>query len=1534
MKFFSQIFLWACMLIAAQAAAQPVANFTANQVTGCVPHVVTFTSTSTGNPTSYLWDFGNNNTSVLQNPSVSYTTAGVYTVKLTVTGPGGSNTKTMTNYITVNPAPTVTFSSLDTVGCPPLSVQFTNTSNPQSSGNVIYSWSFGDGSSFSPIQSPSHLYTTPGYFPVTLNITNSFGCNAFLTKQNYIHVLTPPAADFTATPNNYCKVPAAISFSSFVTGTGPYTYSWTFGDGGGGSGASPGHTYNSPGSYTVRLIVTDAKGCKDTLEKINYINIGTTQAGFTYQNACPLDSTKFTNTSTPSDSVRWRFGDGGTDTARNPRHIYAASGTYNVTLIIYNNPCVDSIILPVTVYPTPVAAFSVLPAIPCPSPVTLQYTNNSTGASTYKWDFGDASPIQTQANPSHTFMRDSSYIVKLVAISQNGCKDSLSIKDSVDNLMITMFVDSDITRNNCVPFTDTFSLRVWSYNPAWPIDEYPYPGGVTSYYWTFGNFFTSTSPNPAVTFTTPGTYFCTYTINTGNGCSRTDTFIIEAGTHLSPSFIGYPDTLCVNDSIHLVNTTAGVTPNTTFTWMPRDNYNYISPTNDLVYQYDRSGIFDVSLISNNQGCIDTFTVQDAVVVNPPTSVLRFTYDCDTPTLVHFTDTASSSPTSVLWIFGDGTYSTLDNPNHVYPALGTYTVTLVTYNSTYGCIDSSFEDILLYNTDLTFLTADTAICRYDSITFFPTYPQRGGFYTWWINDTVPYWPYQMTMPPPNFTQGKWGHKFYFPGIYKVTVASSDGHGCPDTAYRDHYILVADPVASFTASPLVGCTPLTVNFTENSTNTPGAYSVSRYWDFGNNTTSTVTTANTSAVYNNSGLYSVSMIVTDNVGCSDTIKKTNYIQAQHPHAHLSASNTTPCKGVPIQFFNSSTGIGMTYYWDFGDNTYSTAFSPMKAYAANGSYTVKLIVTDNLGCKDTAVQTNYINISSPTASFTMSDSISICPPLNVQFTNTSTGASYYLWNFGNSSTSVVQNPTATYTNPGIYTIQLVAYNSAGCSDTTYYSNMNVLGYAGALTYAPLTGCSPLTVKFHSNLNNIPSIVWDFSDGVTVPATSDSIIHIYTEPGAYIPKLIMSDNTGCQNASVGIDTVKVDGVLAGFVTSPACINTPVTFTDTSFSFFSAVTGWLWSFNNGQQTSNINNPVRTYAAPGSYPVTLIATNAQGCVDTVNANVTIYSLPVINAGLDTSICNGDAAHLAASGGISYVWTPAATLSCSNCPSPVASPTTPTSYVVTGTDQHGCKNNDTVKVNIQLTTTSKVDKGGEICQDSSFRLRAFDAQRYEWTPAESLDDPNIASPLASPQATTTYIVTAWEGSCPPDTHMVKVVVHPKPGVDAGSDQTIVAGTSALLNATATNATSFLWSPVATLSCDICSNPTARPKVTTQYKVVVTSDYGCRNSDSVTIHLLCDNSQLFIPNTFSPNADGENDVFYPRGEGMQQVNYFRVYNRWGELMYERTNIQLNDAAAGWDGTYKGRQLNPDVYVYVLDGICFSGETLHWKGDITLIR
>jgi gliding motility-associated-like protein len=191
------------------------------------------------------------------------------------------------------------------------------------------------------------------------------------------------------------------------------------------------------------------------------------------------------------------------------------------------------------------------------------------------------------------------------------------------------------------------------------------------------------------------------------------------------------------------------------------------------------------------------------------------------------------------------------------------------------------------------------------------------------------------------------------------------------------------------------------------------------------------------------------------------------------------------------------------------------------------------------------------------------------------------------------------------------------------------------------------------------------------------------------------------------------------------------------------------------------------------------------------------------------------------------------------------------------------------------------------------------------------------------------------CFPTKDSVKITVFPIPLVNAGADITLPAGIPFRLNANpSADVNSIVWTPATYLSCTNCPAPFVSPKTKTEYTITVTNAGGCVNEDKITISVNCGTENIFIPNIFSPNGDGINDVFYIRGSGITGINYFRIFNRWGQLVFERKNAPLNTPSAGWNGTLNGVLLPPDAYVYMVDVNCDNGKTTTLKGDITLVR
>jgi gliding motility-associated-like protein len=188
---------------------------------------------------------------------------------------------------------------------------------------------------------------------------------------------------------------------------------------------------------------------------------------------------------------------------------------------------------------------------------------------------------------------------------------------------------------------------------------------------------------------------------------------------------------------------------------------------------------------------------------------------------------------------------------------------------------------------------------------------------------------------------------------------------------------------------------------------------------------------------------------------------------------------------------------------------------------------------------------------------------------------------------------------------------------------------------------------------------------------------------------------------------------------------------------------------------------------------------------------------------------------------------------------------------------------------------------------------------------------------------------------DTISSTVAIYDFPVIKGPPEISIPVGFPVTLPFTySTGIISWAWTPSANLSCDDCANPVASPIFSTLYSVSVTDSNNCTSRDSIRVTTICNANNYFIPNTFSPNNDGVNDFFYPRGKSLYNIQSMRVFNRWGQMVFERKDFPANAAASGWDGTFNGHPAPADVYVYIVEVVCDNAQVIPLKGDITLIR
>ena len=1512
------------VFVAATAARALTAGFSASPTSGCAPLLVNFTnSTTPSTGTSYSWTFGSSGTSVLTNPSTSFTSPGTYVVTLTATNGGQTSTYSMT--ITVYPPPTVSFTASDTTVCPGTPITFTNGTTGGVPGPVSYTWGFGDGTPTTSTVSPVHTYTASGDYTVTLLATNSSGCSSTLVKTNYIHVFPDPVGSFTWTPTGVCNPPGGITFTNTSTGTPPSISGWSFGDGGSGAGSPVTHTYTAVGTYNVTLYTTDANGCADTVT-LGPINVDTAHANFTLPSAtCLYANVNFTNTSTPHVAGTWDYGDGSPTTfGMDGSHIYTAPGTYSVTLTISNPPCTVTITHTIVVSPTPTINFNISPPLPCPLPQTLTYTGTGSAGTTYNWTFAGVDPGTATGSPAtHIFNTYGVYTVTMVATDPTtGCRDTVSKTDTLYDLhpLLTATPSS-----GCLPLTVIFNFSIYTTIPSGSLT--PYPATLSGYTWNYGDgsgTSASASGLTTHTYTATGVYVATVTATTSNGCPVTDTISIRVGSPTAATFSASPIHICYGSHTPVVFTpTVSIGPVDMYHWDFGDGTLDEPDTNahSVSHVYTVPGTFTVTVTPYYNGCPGTpWTSPVTIIVDSSKSIIKDSVYCSPPNRVKFTD-ASLGDDSHMWILSDGYTSTASSFTHDFPGTGTYSIKLATYNAASGCRDTAIKIIGLFAPVLNFAADDTVLCKDETANFTSIFVGGTAINYWWyVNGVMDAW-----------ASSSFSWTFPSTGYSSIMLVVLTDNGCYDTLTRPNYIYVSHPSPGFAAPTVSGCSPMSVTFTDATTATPGSTPLTYSWGFGDATTgvgSPVTHTYTAA-----GTYDIKEVVTDAKGCKDSLTQTGYINVYHPTASFVGSTTHPCVNIPMTFTSTSTGSIATATWNFGDGSSpGSGTTVTHSYSATGTYNVTLDVTDTHGCTNTISVPGYIVVTQPTAGFTESDSVSVCPPLTVNFTNTSVGAVGYNWDFGDGSNSVVVSPTDIYITPGLYNVTMVASNEFGCKDTARHT-VRILGYAGAFSYSPLSGCVPLTVHFVATLTNVPTITWDFSDGYTAGAAfSDTISHTYLTPGAYVPKLLLADNTGCQNSSLGVDTIKVDGVTAKFGTTTTCIGIPFSLVDSSSSYWSTITTLQWTFNGVSTTTP--SPSYTVDTPGIFPVTLHVVDGWGCIGDAIGNVIIYPPPVVSGGRDTVVCVGDPATLLGSGAYTYEWSPAGTLSCSACNPTNATPSVQTTYTVIGTDVYGCKDTASVTVGLRTLTVSNAWGDTAVCPGYSVQLHDTGGTTYLWLANNYLNNNTIANPISSTPVTITYMAIAKLASCIPDTDYVNITIYPQPSINAGADQRLVAGATAQLQATSTYVVKYAWTPSNTLSCDDCVNPVASMTVTTIYTVVGTSIHGCIATDSVRILLYCDNSQMFIPNSFTPNGDGENDVFYPRGVGIKSVKSFRIYNRWGELLFERNGIDLNDKSNAWDGSYKGQAAHPDVYVYVVEAQCYTGDDIFIKGDVTIIR
>jgi gliding motility-associated-like protein len=552
-------------------------------------------------------------------------------------------------------------------------------------------------------------------------------------------------------------------------------------------------------------------------------------------------------------------------------------------------------------------------------------------------------------------------------------------------------------------------------------------------------------------------------------------------------------------------------------------------------------------------------------------------------------------------------------------------------------------------------------------------------------------------------------------------------------------------------------------------------------------------------------------------------------------------------------------------------------------------------------------------------------CDGFTFVFPNNCQNASTYHWDFGvagaTNDTSNLLSPTYTFPDTGVYIITLIANPGSSCGDTAYG-----LVYVYPILVPDLelpTGCEIDTLQFTdlstASTGVLDSWSWFFGDGDT--SSEQDPLHAYDTLGTFTVTLIVGTNLGCVDTISGIITINPKPIA---LVVPH--DTLICYLDTIQLFGSGTGAFLWTPDYNIDNDTATLPLVSPDVTTTYTLTI--TNQYGCVDFDTVHVEVYSTVEADAGVDTTICPGGQVQLNGTGAVYFSWDPPTGLSSPNIPDPLATPVTPTAYVLT-TSIGSCFDSDTVLIDIKPLPVIAAGSDQSICIGDSVMITGCCGTEYIWTPGLSLSDASISNPVAFPFTTTTYILNAVDSnSCPLwITDSVKVIVFDPPPLITTPDTVVYLGTDAALHCY--GALYYNWTPEDYLDDPHIGNPVSSTLKTTTYYVTAYTAEGCQLNDSLKVTVVEDPLVVF-PNAFTPNGDGINDFFGPVVLGIFDLESFSVFNRWGEMIYQAT-----DPEKGWDGTHGGRNENIGTYVYMLSGKSgTTGKTYYLKGNVVLLR
>ncbi|MCS6928171.1 MAG: PKD domain-containing protein [Saprospiraceae bacterium] len=1424
-----------------------------------------------------------------------------------------------------------------TKGCAPLVVRF---SAPP--GATSFFWDFKDGAS-SNISSPIHIFTQPGTYAVEFRQTP----NGPLVGTITITVFSRPEIFVVAQPNSGCA-PLSVRFRDSVVASIDIQLlgrSWVFGDGAGGAGASPTHVYTKDGIFTVSLeLSTNYPSCNVTKVFPDLVRVGIKpDVNFTTTPlppvACqpPLTVT-FTNATSGGSGTltyQWDFGNGNTSNLVNPpAQTYNQIGNYTVTLVATDAVgCSASVSRTIRVGP-PLADFVVKDTVCLGTPVVFK---NTSEIGVYDWSFGpNAKPaVSQEVNPVVIFNSPGLQNVTLKVTGLGNCTATVTKP---------VYVEDARALINAVPTYSCSDPTLFTFTSP--------SASAVKWEWKFSDGSTASGPSATYLWTTPdktgysslGLWLDTVRLRivTRAGCVA-DSFRVDSIWRPNARFMPNKQHGCAPLSVTFSDSSTSREPIVRWTWLFDDGSLPLVQTskNPVTYTFTAPGEYKVRLvIQNSAGCVDTSYAVLIEVGQPIPG--DFTVDktelCPGDT-VFFTN-LTNDPRVDAWHFSsenDRLWHCFQNKNPfwVYKSeTGNLSVSLTTeYN---GCFSTVTKDNLIRLKGPIAKIHYQTSCENEMAFTFTNRSEEATSITWYLGDG------DSTTVDTTFT-----HQYTAPEDYTVILrAENPSTGCP-VSYDTVTVHPRTLKAVFELPDTI-CGGQTQTLDASKSTGVNATCYKGYtWYFSFRRPERTDQPTFDIPLGPSGKQKISLVVESINGCRDTLEREIFIY--NISANAAANKTRICLPTTVSFKDLSTADTtiVKWEWNFGDGAVSKEPNPTHTFStlpqgSGGNYLIQLRVEDAYGCVSYAQVP--IEIYKPISLIsTIPSPARLCvgDSLRLEATDFTTEGSNlsWQWTFDNGKTASGQRVGTTYLSPGKFTVKMVYTEVAtGCKDSAL-AVVQVQAPPNASFVSNVDNqkiiCYPQNMVFtNTTTSDVPlSITWDLGNGVQVAGNQATAVF---PKGVFTVRMVATTPFGCRDTVER--TFKVVGPEGTFELDKTliCTGDSVVFRlkDTV-----SISSWEWSFGDGTIAGKVD-PVShryTFRPPTNSTVARLVLKGEddACSITVEKTINFSPIranfttgPLLCAGAPVSFINtsieGDLSSWNFGDGRS-----------SNLANPTHIFDKEGSYTVTliVTDLPlGCR--DTFKQVITIAGIPGLQVFGDtICSGDTavigIAAPSLPNATFTWSPANLVLPPQNASIVrVRPTQSTAFTVIIVDASGCRDTASVNVFI-PSAYTGARNLDTIISkGDAVLLPVTFLPGYTFSWEP-----SNPGNPPLVRPDSTITYTLTVRDALRCTER-KFTFRIQVVPERVYAPNAFTPNGDGDNDVFRLLADGdasLVKALFLRVYSRWGELVYEGRG-PLN--TTGWNGTYKGQPAPSDVYAWVAEIEFLTGKKVILKGDLTLLR